>query len=172
MYIQDIFGLLIGFPLSLSFHQCFTLIFICMLLVLEGQRNEAWKSSKKQWEGNRWVLDREVLSVFWLKHEQHEGLYRSECSACRSGRFASGLNVDGTLRITWVDSGADLHLFDVTNGSRKRTVSRVTVWKTNQIMKRHHNLVSPLSYTFQHLTLQHGWWNRSSLCFVNERNSL
>jgi hypothetical protein len=36
------------FPLSVSFHQCSILIFIYMLLLLEGQTGEAWKPSKKR----------------------------------------------------------------------------------------------------------------------------
>jgi hypothetical protein len=42
MYIQDIFGPLFAFPLSVSFHQSTTRIFICLLLVPEGQTIEAW----------------------------------------------------------------------------------------------------------------------------------
>jgi hypothetical protein len=33
------------FPLSVSFHQCSSLIFIYMLLLPEGQRGEAWEPS-------------------------------------------------------------------------------------------------------------------------------
>ena len=34
------------FPLSVSFHQCSTLIFICMLLLAEGQTRAAWEPPK------------------------------------------------------------------------------------------------------------------------------
>jgi fluoride ion exporter CrcB/FEX len=35
-----------AFPLSVSLHQCFVLIFILALLLSEGQAGEAWEPSK------------------------------------------------------------------------------------------------------------------------------
>jgi len=50
-------------PLSVSLHQCPTLIFIYMLLLPEGQTGETWKPSKKECSlRNREALDTKVLS--------------------------------------------------------------------------------------------------------------
>ena len=60
-YWDSFFSEYLGFSLSLSFHQCSILIFVCMLLLLEKQTGEAWGSSKKQrsfW--NRGVLERRL----------------------------------------------------------------------------------------------------------------
>jgi len=46
--LEPVFLPVLLFPLSVSFHQCSTLIFIYMLLLLEGQTGEAWKPSKKR----------------------------------------------------------------------------------------------------------------------------
>jgi len=49
-------------PLSVSFHQCCTLIFIYMLLLLEGHIGEVWEPSKKLCSyGSHWALKRKVL---------------------------------------------------------------------------------------------------------------
>jgi len=45
--LEPVFLPVFLFPLSVSFHQCSTLIFIYLLLLLEGQTGEPWKSSKK-----------------------------------------------------------------------------------------------------------------------------
>jgi len=53
------------FPLSISFHQCFILFFICTLLLVKGQTDKAWEPSKKQCSfGNQGALDGKVLSLF------------------------------------------------------------------------------------------------------------
>jgi hypothetical protein len=53
-----------GFPLSVSFQQCYILIFIYMLLLPDGRTGEAREPSKEQCSyGNRSALDRKVLSL-------------------------------------------------------------------------------------------------------------
>ena len=50
-------------PLSVSFHQCSTLIFIYMFLLPEGKLGEVWKISKKQrFCGHSKAMDRKLLS--------------------------------------------------------------------------------------------------------------
>jgi hypothetical protein len=52
------FPVYIGFPLSVSYHQCSVLIFIYALLLPEGQTYEAWEPSRKRrCFGNQGVLD-------------------------------------------------------------------------------------------------------------------
>jgi len=50
------------FPLSVSFQQRCSLIFVCMLLLPEGQTGEPWKLSKKQCPfGNLIAADRKLF---------------------------------------------------------------------------------------------------------------
>jgi hypothetical protein len=59
-----------GFLLLVLLHQCFLLIFICMLL-LAGQTGEAWKASQKQSAfENRGALDRKFLSHFFMSFRE------------------------------------------------------------------------------------------------------
>jgi hypothetical protein len=52
----------VGVQLSVSLHQCFTVVFIYLLLLLEGQTGEAWGHSKnngvseidERWIGKKW----------------------------------------------------------------------------------------------------------------------
>jgi hypothetical protein len=52
-----------GFPLSISFHQRYILIFIYMFLLPGGQMGIAWEPTKKQCSfGNRGALDRKYFN--------------------------------------------------------------------------------------------------------------
>jgi len=52
------------FPLSVSFHHCSILFFIGMLLLPQGQMDEAWELSKKQSSfRNPEALDSKVLPL-------------------------------------------------------------------------------------------------------------
>jgi len=54
-----------GFPLSVSFHQCSTLIFTHTLLLPEGQTGEAWEASNK----TVWATwDHGIKGTFRLVH--------------------------------------------------------------------------------------------------------
>jgi hypothetical protein len=55
------------FSLSVSFHRCFILIFICMLLSPEGEKRSPDTFKKEISVGNRGSLDRKVLSLNFLK---------------------------------------------------------------------------------------------------------
>ena len=56
-----------SFPLSVSFHQCSTFIFIFTLLIPDGQTLEVWEPSKKQCSfRNLEVLDTTALSLFFI----------------------------------------------------------------------------------------------------------
>jgi hypothetical protein len=68
-HCDRLFSQYVGFLLSVSFHQCSTLIFT-QLLLAEVQMGEVWKPSKKQCSfGTRGALDRKVFSLFSsLKH--------------------------------------------------------------------------------------------------------
>jgi hypothetical protein len=98
-----------GFPLSVSFHQCSTLIFTYMLPLPEGQTAEAWEPSKKQcWFWNRGALDREIgllfacfverflffcmvtLFVFKWLEETYENLLRSGLLECYTALLELG----------------------------------------------------------------------------------
>jgi hypothetical protein len=76
--------------LSVPFHQCSVLIFVCVLLSPEGQTGEAWEPSKKPCTfGNRGAMDRKCSRCLFLKSE---GV--SRCVAAVAGgmlirRFAS-----------------------------------------------------------------------------------
>ena len=60
--LAQVFSELLGFSLSVSFHQCSIIIFTYMLLLPEKQRAEAWERSEKQYSlGNRGALVRKVL---------------------------------------------------------------------------------------------------------------
>jgi hypothetical protein len=46
-YGKRVFSEYIGFPLSISFHQCSILIFVSLLFSSKGQVGEAWELSKQ-----------------------------------------------------------------------------------------------------------------------------
>jgi hypothetical protein len=65
------------FPLSVSLHERSTLVFMCMLLLPEGQRTEACEPSKKQWSfGNRGTLDWKVLSLCSLHMDKSREIFK------------------------------------------------------------------------------------------------
>ena len=64
--VGQVFLPVLQFPLSVSFHQCFTLIFIYMLLFPEGQTSETWERSKKQCSDGNWRVGGK--STFALFH--------------------------------------------------------------------------------------------------------
>jgi len=68
MALGQVFLLVFCFPLTISFHQCFILIFIYVLLLPEGQNREASDHSSSQCSfGSRGPLDRKMLSLcFYL----------------------------------------------------------------------------------------------------------
>jgi len=56
---------------SVSFHQCYTLITIDVLLFPQAQMGEAWEPSKKQcYFGNRGAFDIKALSISFFNHWQ------------------------------------------------------------------------------------------------------
>jgi hypothetical protein len=57
---------LIGFPLSVSFYQRFSLIFIYVFLLLEEENGTTWENTNQQHcLGNQVVFDTKVLARFF-----------------------------------------------------------------------------------------------------------
>jgi len=60
--LGQVFLAVLRSPLSVSSHQCCTLIFRYMSLLPEGHIGEVWEPSKKQYSfGSHWTLKRKVL---------------------------------------------------------------------------------------------------------------
>ena len=68
------FLLYLIFPLSESFHQCSTLIFIHTLLLSEGQAGETWKSCKMQCSVGNLIEFRKPLSTGYKSVHCHSFL--------------------------------------------------------------------------------------------------
>ena len=65
--LYNVFLPVLQFPLSVSFHQCSTLIFSCILLLPERQAGEVCGSSKQEPSFENWeALQTEVLSLSLL----------------------------------------------------------------------------------------------------------
>jgi hypothetical protein len=73
-------------PLSVSFHQCSTLIFICMLLLAEGQTGEAWEEPFKSTRQSRSLA---------LNATDSEG------RVLQPHRYSSFLEVSGPVQQDW-----------------------------------------------------------------------
>jgi hypothetical protein len=75
-----IFSEYVRFALSITFHQCSTLIFIYMLLLSKGQTGEAWKPSKKKcYLGSQRALYRVIkksLCTWWLEHRNLQVMFK------------------------------------------------------------------------------------------------
>jgi len=69
-----------GFPFSASFRQCSILMFSDMLLLLEGQTDQAWIPNKKQGSFGNWVAFHMKTRFLVLK-----GLKPSACGDWREG---------------------------------------------------------------------------------------
>ena len=74
--LGQVFLLAFCIPLTITFHQCFTLIFIHVLLLPEGQTGEALEHSSSQSSfGSPGPLDRKVFSLCFYLYISIQILY-------------------------------------------------------------------------------------------------